>query len=653
MEISIKSSQLAEISAYPSTKGLKGRIHSYYSFSSPEYYHYLKLRESEDDFLIYNGSMLSIREFYQFILYFMFKHSIPFGSKINRIDKNDTDKFGNNRGLRTIKTILCLDKVDGTVERQIGYYPDNSRFVLDSNDDICVYVGGNLASDNKVFASLFNELREQENISGYTLHYENDADGKIFIQGQADFSDSLGKDNDKQIEMRGREDNLSVPSAKGKMTEIKPCGQNVAKERLDSVKHEQTDRKLEDFSETVSQVRRLKTSTQKEERRKSDNGSSSRVHLKRPSSAIHMEQGHVKTIPYRACYEIGDYYYSYGYSDLGESKTDICRMNLKTGEINRLITIDIGIREQAADEGLTGLIGLPLMDIYENKIYYVYHKDGNGYEMYIGCMNLDGSDVRVLPKKMSRLRGLICGESGIVAESFIGGDRGRQFCLISYEGNVISKVSSSKRVVSAYESKLVFESGSMVDLATMEKSMVSKEYPSVKGKRLAMIDLANEMVYYYEKAIDRFDRNGFEEFWFSGNVLDNELVGVNKIGEEVDRWDISLIADYRKTDLSDKDVYDRCTYAFNGQRLTQKLSVQGSNNDSIKPTIYEYDRYGQKTILWKDRPDGRRTLEAFHYMEGDTITFLVQTWEDENEYGAVYVSVLTNEGKVYYFKKYF
>lgn len=178
MLMEVKGTELTNLGQYPTTKG-QGRVQSYYRFNAPAYEQYLAMRKGDAQFAVYENGLLGIRDFYQFMIWFMTNQGVEIGSLIYGIDKNDVDKSGNNRGLRKLKAVLGLTEIDAAVKRRIGYSADNNKFTLDQDGDICVYVGGNLTSDNQVFAKMFQALQKKADLSGYVLHYENTAGGMV------------------------------------------------------------------------------------------------------------------------------------------------------------------------------------------------------------------------------------------------------------------------------------------------------------------------------------------------------------------------------------------------------------------------------------------------------------------------------------------
>lgn len=167
----VQGEDLLEVKKYPSTKGQIGRK-ACYSFNGAEYKEYLSLRGGEKDFVFVEGDAVGIRGFYQFMLWFMVNKRVEIGSCVYGIDKHDVDKNGNNRGLRKWKNVLCVDVLDEETKRYIGSVNDNSdKYVVDQDGDLCVYVGGNLLSDNQSFVKMFKALSRKQDISNYALEF--------------------------------------------------------------------------------------------------------------------------------------------------------------------------------------------------------------------------------------------------------------------------------------------------------------------------------------------------------------------------------------------------------------------------------------------------------------------------------------------------
>lgn len=167
----VRGKDLKEISKYPSTKGGRGRVRVSYAWNSVEYNQYLSLRGQDREFEFVEGNAIGIRAFYQFMLWFMVNKEVEIGSLVYGIDKNDIDKNGKNRGLRKWKDVLCVANLDEEIKQLIGAESHPNKYVIDEEGDLCVYVGGNLVSDNKVFAKMFSSLAMTHNISDYILYF--------------------------------------------------------------------------------------------------------------------------------------------------------------------------------------------------------------------------------------------------------------------------------------------------------------------------------------------------------------------------------------------------------------------------------------------------------------------------------------------------
>lgn len=168
---SVCGTDLKNISKYPSTKGGKGRVKVSYAWNSSEYKQYLSLRGTDKEFGFVEGNAIGIRAFYQFMLWFMINKKVEIGSLVYGIDKNDIDKNGNNRGLRKWKDVLCVSDLSEEMYQLIGAEAYSPKYVTDKDGDLCVYVGGNLLSDNKVFSKMFSELSLTHDISDYVLSF--------------------------------------------------------------------------------------------------------------------------------------------------------------------------------------------------------------------------------------------------------------------------------------------------------------------------------------------------------------------------------------------------------------------------------------------------------------------------------------------------
>ncbi len=170
----VQGTDLKEISKYPSTKGGKGRVKVSYSWSGVEYEQYLSKRGKNKEFEPIEGNAIGIRAFYQFMLWFMINKGVEIGSMVYGIDKNDIDKDGNNRGLKKWKDVLCVANLNEETKRLIGVEAFPNKYATDEDGDLCVYVGGNLLNDNRVFVKMFSALEMVHDISDYVLYFGGD-----------------------------------------------------------------------------------------------------------------------------------------------------------------------------------------------------------------------------------------------------------------------------------------------------------------------------------------------------------------------------------------------------------------------------------------------------------------------------------------------
>lgn len=168
----IKGADLKEFSKYPSTKGSRGREKVSYAWEGAEYERYLSMRGKEKDFAFVTGNKVGIRAFYQFMLWFMVEQKVEIGSLVYGIDKNDVDKDGRNRGLRKWKDVLCVPDLDENIRRLIGVQTYPNKYAVDEDGDLCVYVGGNLESDNRSFAKMFQALESSYDISKCVICFD-------------------------------------------------------------------------------------------------------------------------------------------------------------------------------------------------------------------------------------------------------------------------------------------------------------------------------------------------------------------------------------------------------------------------------------------------------------------------------------------------
>lgn len=170
----VQGTDLKEISKYPSTKGGEGRVKVSYSWSSAEYGQYLSMRGKDKEFEPVEGNAIGIRAFYQFMLWFMVNKGVEIGSMVYGVDKNDVDRNGNNRGLKKWKDVLCVANLNEETKRLIGVETFPEKYATDEDGDLCVYVGGNLLKDNRVFVKMFSALETVHDISDYTLYFGGD-----------------------------------------------------------------------------------------------------------------------------------------------------------------------------------------------------------------------------------------------------------------------------------------------------------------------------------------------------------------------------------------------------------------------------------------------------------------------------------------------
>lgn len=166
----VQGNALTDKNQYPSTKGTGGRVKVSFSFSGEEYKQYVAMRGAEKDFERVSRDAVGLRGIYQFMLWFMVNRGVEVGTHVYGIDKNDVDKNGRNRGLRKWKDVLCVDSLSDSA-KQLIHAENNSKYAVDEDGDLCVYVGGNLDSDIRSMTKMFAELAGKEDISGYTLYF--------------------------------------------------------------------------------------------------------------------------------------------------------------------------------------------------------------------------------------------------------------------------------------------------------------------------------------------------------------------------------------------------------------------------------------------------------------------------------------------------
>lgn len=162
---------LKQADNYPSTKGAGGRVKVTYAWAGDEYHQYLSMRQGDREFEFVEGNTIGIRGFYQFMLWFMVNKGVEIGPMVYGVDKNDVDKNGNNRGTRKWKEVLCVTELTEDTKQLIGAEEFPDKYATDADGDLCVYVGGNLAKDNRTFAKMFDALATVEDISQYSIYY--------------------------------------------------------------------------------------------------------------------------------------------------------------------------------------------------------------------------------------------------------------------------------------------------------------------------------------------------------------------------------------------------------------------------------------------------------------------------------------------------
>lgn len=167
----VRGEDLKQADNYPSTKGTGGRGKISYAWAGDEYRQYLSMREGDREFEFVEANTIGIRGFYQFMLWFMVNKGVQIGPMVYGIDKNDVDKSGNNRGTRKWKDVLCVEKLTEDTKQLIGAEEFSDKYMTDADGDLCVYVGGNLAKDNRTFAKMFDALAAVEDISQYSIYY--------------------------------------------------------------------------------------------------------------------------------------------------------------------------------------------------------------------------------------------------------------------------------------------------------------------------------------------------------------------------------------------------------------------------------------------------------------------------------------------------
>lgn len=338
----------------------------------------------------------------------------------------------------------------------------------------------------------------------------------------------------------------------------------------------------------------------------------------------------------KASYCLDNYFYFYRVGGYSANKYEICRMNLADGRTQVLYSSK-RYENSIWRANIDVATKFPLFSIRDDKIYFTD-------ENQIYSMNLDGSNLAVevkLTRKSNEYVGAFALPNGFLIAA---GDEIYRY-IYGLDTKPV-KVIYLSELIDFNDDVLISKDLKQIDIRTKEKTSLSKIYPGIAKKEVFYVDSMNEIVYYYEK----------DEKW----DLDSTIVGVDKTGTIVDEWNVPYIP----VKLRENFGRGYESIVFDGFRLMAKYEsfaigkylYNGSEegNEGCPGYLAEYGRDGFENTLYQFKEcsmDNQYRFGQFHALSED-MTFALMGVDEKYE-GTYYSSLITHDGKVYPYDKFY
>ena len=276
---------------------------------------------------------------------------------------------------------------------------------------------------------------------------------------------------------------------------------------------------------------------------------------------------------------------SYRYGDV---KVELVRYEVKTGTCQVLNSIKWSgssnimynwIMSNGKDSMYDGI----LLSVREDKVVFT---DDN--TIYIS--DLDGGNDSTFKLKGSSgeiRRVLSCVGNTIV---YSKGDTYYKFTRGCQESERVY-TAKDKHLTGYTSDKLIFDDDVVVDIISGERTSIKKMFPATKDKKIVLVSLERDVVYYWDGPILTAEEDCYEKGFYDSV----RIIGVNKEGEIVDIWHLP----HMTYDMWRSKAYSNL--CFDGRRMAAKLTLplegnSGSRIDEFGDDILVlFDRFGNET----------------------------------------------------------